>query len=89
MASPSLSLAHRMGEGGQRPGEGMREVVSHSATQRKSSATRWSSAVRMFPAPSSGRYGGADSPEVDPWNREGLPASPFSTDNFQMITAPK
>ncbi len=35
------------------------------------------------------RYGWADYPEVNLWNKDGLPASPFRTDNFPMITAPK
>ena len=35
------------------------------------------------------RYGWADFPEVNLWNKEGLPASPFRTDSFPMITAPK
>ena len=35
------------------------------------------------------RYGRADFPEVNLWNTEGLPASPFRTDSFPMITAPK
>jgi len=35
------------------------------------------------------RYGWADFPEVNLWNKAGLPASPFRTDNFPMITAPK
>jgi len=26
---------------------------------------------------------------VNLWNKAGLPASPFRTDNFPMITAPK
>ena len=35
------------------------------------------------------RYGWADFPVVNLWNREGLPASPFRTDDFPMITAGK
>jgi sialate O-acetylesterase len=35
------------------------------------------------------RYGWADYPVVNLFNREGLPASPFRTDDFPMITAPK
>jgi sialate O-acetylesterase len=35
------------------------------------------------------RYGWADYPVVNLWNRSGLPASPFRTDAFPMITAPK
>lgn len=35
------------------------------------------------------RYGWADYPEGNLYNKEGLPASPFRTDDFPMITAPK
>jgi sialate O-acetylesterase len=35
------------------------------------------------------RYGWANYPVVNLYNREGLPASPFRTDNFPLITAPK
>jgi sialate O-acetylesterase len=35
------------------------------------------------------RYGWADYPIVNLFNREGLPASPFRTDDFPMITTPK
>ncbi|PYJ85843.1 MAG: sialate O-acetylesterase [Verrucomicrobia bacterium] len=35
------------------------------------------------------RYGWADYPVVNLFNREGLPALPFRTDDFPMITAPK
>ena len=35
------------------------------------------------------RYGWADYPVVNLWNRDGLPATPFRTDVFPMLTAPK
>jgi sialate O-acetylesterase len=35
------------------------------------------------------RYGWADYPVVNLFNKEGLPASPFRTDSFPMITGPK
>ncbi len=35
------------------------------------------------------RYGWADYPVVNLFNREGLPASPFRTDNLPMVTEPK
>jgi sialate O-acetylesterase len=35
------------------------------------------------------RYGWADCPVVNLWNKDGLPASPFRTDDFPMLTAPK
>lgn len=35
------------------------------------------------------RYGWANCPVVNLWNKDGLPASPFRTDDFPMITAGK
>ena len=35
------------------------------------------------------RFGWADYPVVNLWNKDGLPASPFRTDHFPMITEPK
>ncbi|MDB6022497.1 MAG: Sialic acid-specific 9-O-acetylesterase [Pedosphaera sp.] len=35
------------------------------------------------------RYGWADCPVVNLWNKDGLPASPFRTDDFPMVTAGK
>ncbi len=35
------------------------------------------------------RFGWADFPVVNLWNKDGLPASPFRTDDFDMITKPK
>ena len=35
------------------------------------------------------RYGWADCPIVNLYNAEGLPASPFRTDNFPMVTQPR
>jgi len=35
------------------------------------------------------RYGWADCPVVNLWNKDGLPASPFRTDDFPLLTAPK
>ncbi|MDB6111192.1 MAG: Sialic acid-specific 9-O-acetylesterase [Pedosphaera sp.] len=35
------------------------------------------------------RYGWADCPVVNLWNRDGLPASPFRTDDFPLTTAGK
>jgi len=35
------------------------------------------------------RYGWSDYPIVNLYNREGLPASPFRTDDFPMITSPR
>jgi sialate O-acetylesterase len=41
------------------------------------------------PKPVAVRFGWANYPVVNLWNKEGLPASPFRTDDFPMITAPK
>ena len=35
------------------------------------------------------RYGWSDFPVVNLWNKAGLPASPFRTDDFMMVTAGK
>lgn len=39
--------------------------------------------------PVAARFGWADFPVVNLWNGDGLPAIPFRTDDFPMITAPK
>ena len=54
--------------------------------QPDNTVTVWSPNV---PQPTAVRFGWADYPVVNLWNREGLPASPFRTDNFPMITAGK
>ncbi|MDH7503520.1 MAG: hypothetical protein QHJ82_12525, partial [Verrucomicrobiota bacterium] len=41
------------------------------------------------PNPVAVRYGWADYPVVNLWSKDGLPASPFRTDDFPMVTAPK
>ncbi len=41
------------------------------------------------PRPVAVRYGWSDYPEVNLWNKAGLPASPFRTDSFPMVTGPK
>jgi sialate O-acetylesterase len=43
----------------------------------------------LISKPAAVRYGWADYPIVNLFNREGLPASPFRSDDFPMITAPK
>jgi sialate O-acetylesterase len=35
------------------------------------------------------RYGWANCPVVNLWNKDGLPTSPFRTDDFPMVTKPK
>lgn len=46
----------------------------------------WSDKV---PSPVAVRYGWANCPVVNLWNKDGLPASPFRTDDFPMLTAPR
>lgn len=41
------------------------------------------------PNPIAARYGWANCPVVNLWNKDGLPASPFRTDDFPMVTAKK
>jgi len=43
----------------------------------------------QVPNPVAVRYGWANCPVVNLYNKEGIPASPFRTDDFQMLTAPK
>jgi sialate O-acetylesterase len=42
---------------------------------------------REIAAPAAVRYGWANSPLATLFNREGLPASPFRTDDWPLITA--
>jgi sialate O-acetylesterase len=46
----------------------------------------WSDEVSK---PTAVRYGWANCPVVNLWNKDGLPASPFRTDDFPMVTGPK
>jgi sialate O-acetylesterase len=39
--------------------------------------------------PKAVRYGWADFPVVNLWNKNGLPATPFRTDDWDMVTRPK
>lgn len=41
------------------------------------------------PAPEAVRYGWADFPVGNLYNKEGFPASPFRTDNFPLLTTPQ
>ena len=40
----------------------------------------------QVPKPIAARYGWAKNPQVNLWNRDGLPASPFRTDDFPLPT---
>ncbi len=46
----------------------------------------WSDQVTQ---PVAVRYGWANCPVVNLWNKDGLPATPFRTDDFPMVTGPK
>jgi sialate O-acetylesterase len=35
------------------------------------------------------RFGWANCPVVNLWNKDGLPATPLRTDDFPMVTTPK
>jgi sialate O-acetylesterase len=35
------------------------------------------------------RYGWSNNPTVNLWNKDGLPASPFRTDDLPTVTGPK
>ena len=43
----------------------------------------------QVPKPVAVRYGWADYPVVNLFNRAGLPGSPFRTDDFEITTAPR
>ncbi|MCH5372644.1 MAG: sialate O-acetylesterase, partial [Planctomycetes bacterium] len=60
-----------------------RKFVPASATIDGDSVVVWSGSVKE---PAAVRYGWADNPECNLYNREGLPATPFRTDNWPGIT---
>ncbi|HVY71708.1 MAG TPA: sialate O-acetylesterase, partial [Verrucomicrobiae bacterium] len=43
----------------------------------------------LVPDPVAVRYGWSDYPVVSLWNKDGLPATPFRTDRFPLLTQPK
>jgi sialate O-acetylesterase len=63
-----------------------RKFVNASARIQGDSIIVWSVSVAH---PVAVRFGWANYPEVNLFNREGLPASPFRTDDFPMLTGPK
>jgi sialate O-acetylesterase len=63
-----------------------RKFVNARARIRDDTVIVWSSRVDH---PVAVRFGWADYPLVNLFNQEGLPASPFRTDDFPMITGPK
>jgi len=46
-------------------------------------------ALKSFAEPAAVRYAWADNPVCNLYNQEGLPASPFRTDDWPGITADK
>jgi sialate O-acetylesterase len=61
------------------------KFVNAQAEIRGAEVAVWSMQV---PKPVAVRYGWANYPLGNLWNREGLPASPFRTDDFPATTAP-
>ena len=54
--------------------------------EARSSATRSSSPAPTSPSPVAVRFGWANFPLGNLWNKAGLPASPFRTDDFPGVT---
>jgi sialate O-acetylesterase len=63
-----------------------RKFVNAQAEILGGSVAVWSPSVDQ---PLAVRYGWANYPVVNLWNKEGLPASPFRTDDWPMLTQPK
>jgi sialate O-acetylesterase len=62
------------------------KFVKAEAEIRDGKVVVWSPHVKP---PVAVRYGWANYPTGNLWNQEGLPASPFRTDDFPMLTQPK
>jgi len=60
--------------------------VNAQAEIRGDKVVVWSPQVRN---PAAVRYGWANFPTGNLWNRDGLPASPFRTDEFPLTTQPR
>jgi sialate O-acetylesterase len=63
-----------------------RNFVNADATIQDDKVVVWSPKVEK---PVAVRYGWANYPVVNLWNKDGLPASPFRTDDFVLLTGPK
>jgi sialate O-acetylesterase len=63
-----------------------RKFVKAEAAIHDDKVEVWSPDVEK---PVAVRFGWANYPVVNLWNKDGLPATPFRTDDFPMITAPK
>ncbi|HZV34146.1 MAG TPA: hypothetical protein VFB72_06170, partial [Verrucomicrobiae bacterium] len=67
-------------------------IISVSASASMSAGSKRTKIMVSSPDvqhPVAVRYGWADCPVVNLWNEDGLPATPFRTDDFPMITAGK
>jgi sialate O-acetylesterase len=62
-----------------------RKFVKAEAAIQEDKIVVWSPEVEK---PVAVRFGWANYPVVNLWNKDGLPASPFRTDDFPMLTAP-
>jgi sialate O-acetylesterase len=63
-----------------------RKFVKAQAEIHEGQVVVWNPDV---PRPVAVRFGWANYPVVNLWNKEGLPASPFRTDDFPMVTNPQ
>jgi sialate O-acetylesterase len=66
-------------------GEDRKFYNAHAEIQ-KDKVVVWTDKVTK---PVAVRYGWANYPLIDLWNKDGLPASPFRTDDFPGVTGPK
>jgi len=70
-------------------GEDHKFVWATATIEGKGSRSRVTVSAPQVEHPVAVRYGWADCPVVNLWNEDGLPASPFRTDDFPMVTAGK
>jgi sialate O-acetylesterase len=63
-----------------------RKFVNANAEIKGDTVVVWNSRVEK---PVAVRFGWTNYPLVDLWNKDGLPASPFRTDEFPLVTQPK
>ena len=92
MLAPSLLAGRGLGGGVPMPWQSQPELWEKlKPLARQMRCEPFADLFRQWSAskPVAVRYGWADFPVVNLWNKEGLPASPFRTDDFPMIKAPK
>jgi len=89
---------HRAGRPAERPGRSRPHHRNsrdpHQSLRHSSGRHHWVAGQGFSPAQqhvseASRKNGWADYPAVNLWNKDGLPASPFRTDDWPMITAGK